>query len=56
MAFAEDAQAETVAKLGPLKPFLIEIIPGAISGIILGIIKGLNLGVPFPEAKSRTSF
>ena len=25
MAFAEDAQAETVAKLGPLKPFLIEI-------------------------------
>ena len=56
IAFAEDAQAETVAKFGPLKPFLIEIIPGAISGIILGIIKGLNLGVPSPEANPSTSF
>ena len=32
------------------------INPAAISGIILGIIKGLNLGVPSPSEKFSTSF
>ena len=39
MAFDEEAQADTVAKYGPLKPCLIEITHGAISGIILGMKK-----------------
>ena len=34
MALAEEAQALTVAKFGPLNPCLIEIWPGAISAII----------------------
>ena len=42
MALADEAQAETVAKFGPLRPCLMEIIPGAISGIILGIMKGVK--------------
>ena len=42
MAFDADAQADTVAKFDLLKPYLIEIKPGAISAIILGI-KKLNL-------------
>ena len=36
---AEDAHAETVAKLGPLNPCRIEITPGAMSGINLGMKK-----------------
>ena len=51
----EDAQAETVAKFGPLKPYFIEICPGAISIIILGIKNGLNLGVPSPLLNSVIS-
>ena len=56
IALAEEAQAETVAKFGPRKPYLIEIIPGAMSAIILGIKKGLKRGVPSPSAKFSTSF
>ena len=56
MALDEDAQAETVAKLGPLSPCFIEISPGAISEIIFGMKKGLNRGDPPPLAKFKTSF
>ncbi len=56
MAFAAEAQAETVAKFGPLKPYLIEIIPGAMSAIIFGIKKGLKRGISLPAAKFSTSF
>ena len=56
MALEDDAQAETVAKFGPLKPCLIEICPGAISAIIFGMKNGLNLGVPSPLLKLVTSF
>ena len=45
MALVADAQALTVVKFGPLNPCLIDISPGAISAIILGIKKGLNRGV-----------
>ena len=51
----EEAQALTTAKLGPLKPWRMEIWPAAISKIIFGIKKGLNLGVPSPKAKLVTS-
>src|ERR1700712_5917533 len=51
----DEAQAETVVKFGPRKPYLIEICPGAISAIILGIKKGLKRGVPSPLAKLTTS-
>ena len=54
MALEEEAQAETVAKLGPLNPYLMEISPGAMSAIILGIKKGLNRGFSPPAAKLRT--
>ena len=56
MAFEDEAQADTVAKLGPLSPCFIEINPGAISEIILGIKKGLKRGDPSPAAKFNTSF
>ena len=56
MALEAEAQAETVAKFGPLNPYLMEIKPGAISAIILGIKKGLNLGFSLPAAKLSTSF
>ena len=39
IAFDADAHAETVAKFGPLKPYLIDIRPGAMSAINLGIKK-----------------
>ena len=55
MALAEDAQAETVAKFGPLKPYFMEIIPGAMSEIIFGMKNGLNRGVPLPSPKLKTS-
>src|SRR6195952_4362840 len=51
----DEAQAETVVKFGPRKPYLIEIWPGAISAIILGMKKGLKRGVPSPLAKLTTS-
>src|SRR5471030_2753953 len=51
----DDAQADTVVKFGPRNPYLIEIWPGAISAIILGIKKGLKRGVPSPLAKATTS-
>src|SRR5476651_1607436 len=51
----DEAQADTVVKLGPRKPYLIEIWPGAISAIIFGIKKGLKRGVPSPLAKFTTS-
>src|ERR1700759_1773812 len=51
----EEAQAETVEKLGPRSPYLMEIWPGAISAIIFGIKKGLNRGEPSPLAKFTTS-
>jgi hypothetical protein len=44
IAFEPEAHADTVAKFGPLKLYLIAIKPGHISGINLGIKKGLNLG------------
>ena len=44
IAFDADAHAETVAKFGPLKPYLIAIRPGHMSGINLGIKNGLNRG------------
>ena len=34
----------------------MEMWPGAISAIILGIKKGLNFGVPSPAAWFKTSF
>ena len=55
MALVEDAQADTVQKFGPLKPYIIEICPAERSEIILGIKYGLNLGVPSPFANSATS-
>ena len=55
MALVLEAQALTTAKLGPRKPCFIEICPAAISKIILGIKKGLNLGVPSPCTKLVTS-
>ena len=36
-----EAQAETVEKLGPLKPYRMDIWPGAMSVIIIGIKNGL---------------
>src|ERR1700761_5629553 len=51
----DDAQADTVVKLGPRRPYLIDIWPGAISAIILGIKNGLKRGVPSPLAKFTTS-
>ena len=48
IALVDDAQALTTAKFGPRKPWRIDICPAAISNIILGIKKGLNLGVPSP--------
>ena len=56
MAFDEEAQADTVAKFGPLSSCFIEMSPGAISEIIFGIKKGLNRGDPLPLAKFKTSF
>ena len=40
MAFALDAQAETVAKFGPLKPWCIAIAPAPMSMIIIGTMNG----------------
>src|SRR6195952_1691906 len=51
----DEAQAETVVKFGPRKPYLMEICPGAISAIIFGIKNGLKRGVPSPLAKLTTS-
>ena len=48
MAFVAVAQAETVAKFGPRKPYLMEICPAAISEMILGIKKGLKRGMELP--------
>ena len=56
IAFEADAQAETVAKLGPLNPYLIAISPGHISGINLGIKNGLNLGCLSFSLKFINSF
>ena len=53
--FAEDAQAETVVQLGPMKPYFIDMFPGAISAIIFGMKNGLKRGVPSPAAKFNTS-
>jgi hypothetical protein len=36
-ALAAEAQADVVVKLGPRKPYFMEIWPAAISAIILGI-------------------
>src|SRR5690606_41393740 len=55
MAVDEVAQAETVEKFGPIKPYRIDIHPAAMSTITLGIKKGLILGVPSPRAYSITS-
>lgn len=49
MEFADDAHADTIAKLGPLNPYFIEICPAVMSGSNLGIIKGLNRGTPSPS-------
>ena len=45
MACDDEAQALTVVKLGPLKPYFIESNPPAIFAIILGIKNGENLGL-----------
>ena len=45
-AFVEEAQADVVAKLGPWKPYIIDMCPAAMSAIIFGMKKGLNFG-PF---------
>ena len=55
IAFVLEAHALTTAKLGPRNPCFIEICPAAISNIIFGIKKGLNLGVPSPCTKLVTS-
>ena len=47
-----EAQAETVVKFGPRNPYLIEICPEAMSAIIFGIKKGLNLGVDFKGGRT----
>src|SRR5688572_12070204 len=51
----EEAQADTVVKFGPRKPYLMEMWPEAMSAIIFGMKKGLNRGVPSPLAKLLTS-
>jgi hypothetical protein len=51
----DDAQADTVEKFGPRKPYLIEIWPGAISAIILGIKKGLKRGCTITFSKSNVT-
>ena len=56
IAFDADAHAETVAKFGPLKPYLIAIRPGHMSGINLGIKNGLNLGFLSFSLKLISSF
>jgi hypothetical protein len=56
MAVVDVAQADTVVKFGPIKPYLIEIQPEAMSTITFGIKNGLNRGVPSPLANSITSF
>jgi len=55
MAFVDEAQAETVAKLGPRNPYLMESIPAAMSLIIFGMKKGLKRGVPSPVTNPLTS-
>ena len=54
-ALVDEAHAETVEKFGPRRPCRMEIWPGAISRIILGMKNGLNRGVPSPLAKLTTS-
>ena len=52
MACADEAHAETVAKLGPRKPYLMEMTPPGILTIILVMRKGLKRGVPSPSVKN----
>ena len=40
IAWADEAQAETVAKLGPLSPYRMETSPAAISGMNIGTKNG----------------
>ena len=56
IALVEEAQADTVAKLGPRNPYFIDTCPAVISAIILGMKNGLNLGVPSPSKKFINSF
>ena len=45
-AWAPEAQAEVMAKLGPRAPTAIEICPAAMSAIIIGTVKGLTRSGP----------
>jgi hypothetical protein len=42
MAWAPEAQAETVQKFGPLSPNVIDTCPAAMSEIIIGMKNGLT--------------
>ncbi|OPZ97639.1 MAG: hypothetical protein BWY70_01433 [Bacteroidetes bacterium ADurb.Bin408] len=55
MALADDAQAEVVVKLGPVKPYFMEMWPAAISDIILGMKNGLKRGISLPLTYPMTS-
>src|SRR5688500_5525638 len=55
IAVVDVAHADTVEKLGPIKPYFIEIHPAAISTITYGIKYGLMRGVPSPLAYSMIS-
>ena len=44
-AWVEDAHADTIPKLGPRKPYIMDICPAAMSAIIFGIKNGLNRGL-----------
>src|SRR3989338_3489665 len=52
IAVLEVAQAETGQKFTPRKPYLIEMIPDAISTKILGMKNGVKRGVPSPSQYS----
>ena len=55
MAWLDDAQAETVQKLGPINPYFMEMYPAAMSDIIFGMKKGLKRGICPPSRKPAIS-
>ena len=51
----DEAQADVVTKLGPRKPFLMEILPDEESAIMRGMKKGEYRGVPSPRSNWKHS-
>lgn len=47
MAWFPEAQAVVMVIVGPFRPYFMEIWPGAIFDIIMGIKSGLTFWVPF---------